>query len=332
MLCETTMNRNLTLSLAMLPYLSPNAPQRLERTRDRMLELIDQAADTGASLVAFPEMSTTDGSSNLWQFEPLDGLTLSAVAEKARQRHIYVVCPLLTLEDGKRYNSSVLISRDGSRVGHYHKVFPTHWELDQGIIPGTDTPVFETDFGRVGLSICFDINYWEVGSSLGANQPELVIWSSTWEGARQLTRWPLEFGFYMGAVCTHHATVVDVAGRPLASLPRATLDRVGRAPLLNVTLDLDRRLFHHDFNLDRLQALFQKYGPTAASVEHLSDECLIVFGSDLPDRSSDDLGAEFGLEPMRDYLARVRRDRRLALEGRYVPDLVTNPPLPGTPR
>ena len=325
------MPRFLTLSLAMLPYLPPDAPARLEQTRARLCQLIDQAAATRADLVAFPEMCTTDGSANLWQFEALDGPTLTAVAEKARQRHIYVVCPLLTLEDGKRYNSSVLIGRDGSRVGRYHKVFPTHWEMDQGILPGAETPVFETELGWVGLSICFDINYWEVGSGLGANRAELVIWSSTWEGGRQLMRWPIEFGFHLGAVCTDHASAVDLAGRPVASLARSTLDRVGSAPLLNATLDLDRRLLHHDFNLDRLPPLFQKYGQTAAFVEHLGHECLLIFGSQFPGRSSDDLIAEFGLEPMRDYLAGVRRDRQLALAGRYVPDLVIHPPLPGTP-
>jgi hypothetical protein len=316
----------------MLPYLPPDAPSRLEKTQARLRQLIDQAASTGADLVAFPEMCTTDGSANLWQFEALDGSTLTTVAEKARQRRIYVVCPLLTLEDGNRYNSSVLIGRDGSLVGRYHKFFPTHWELDQGILPGAETPVFETDQGRVGLSICFDINYWEVGSGLGANRAELVIWSSTWEGARQLIRWPIEFGFYLGAVCSDHATAVDLAGRQVASLTRSTLDRVGSAPLLNATLDLDFRLLHHDFNLDRLPALFQKYGQTAAFVEHLSHECLLIFGSQLPDRSSDDLIAEFGLEPMRDYLARVRQDRQLALDGCYVPDLQAHPPLPGTPK
>ena len=326
------MKRLLTLSLAMLPYFPADTPQRLERTRERILDLIDQAAASGAGLVAFPEMCTTDESNNLWQVESLDGPTLTAVAEQARRHSIYVVCPLLTEEEGKRYNSSVLIGPNGRQVGCYHKVFPTHWEMDQGITPGEESPVFETDLGRLGLSICFDIQFWEVGSGFGANKADLVIWSSTWDGARQLTRWPLEFGFSMGAVCTHHATAVDPVGRTIASLARSSLTRVGRAPLLNATLDLGCRVVHHDINIDKLAGLFRKYGPTAASMEHLNTECLLVVNSNLPDLSTDDLIAEFGLETMRDFLARVRRDRRLALAGRYEPDLELNPPLPGTPR
>jgi hypothetical protein len=178
-------------------------------------------------------------------------------------------------------------------------------------------PVFETDFGRLGLSICFDLNYWEVGAGFCANKAELVIWSSMWEGERMLTKWAIEFGFYMGAVSTDHAMFVDLAGREISRLPRASSDRSGCAPLLNATLNLERRLLHHDYNLERLPALFAKYGSTAAAVEHLNHECLLVFDSRLANQSSDALIAEFGLETMRDYLARARKDRKLALEGKY---------------
>ena len=311
------MNRNITVSLAMQPFLPPDAPHRLESTLERMAELVDGASQCGADLVAFPEMSNTCGAADEWQFEPLDGPTLTAMARKARQHSIAIVCPLLTLEEGRRYNSAVLIGPDGKLIGHYHKYFPTHWELDHGILPGSDTPVFETEWGRIGLSICFDLNYWEVGAGFCANRAELLIWSSMWEGARMLTRWAIEFGFYMGAVYTGQATFVDLAGREISALRRETLGRLGAAPLLTATLDLDRRLLHHDYNLDRLPALFETYGPTAAVVEHLSTECLVVFGSRLADKSSDALIAEFGLETLRAYLARARRDRRLALEGTY---------------
>jgi hypothetical protein len=82
---------------------------------------------------------------------------------------------------------------------------------------------------------------------------------------------------------------------------------------------MDRRLLHHDGNVKRLRPLYKKYGTTAAYAEWLAHECLLIFGSQLPDVSSDELIEEFGLETMRDYLARVRRDRRLALRGLYKP-------------
>jgi hypothetical protein len=313
------MDRKARISLVSFPTLPPNEPDRLRKTLNRMANCIDQAAARKSDLVAFPEVCNRLGAAGGWQFEPLDGPTMQAVSSKAQEHGIYVVCPLATLEEKHRYNSSVLVGRDGQIVGVYHKNFPTHAELDMGIVPGTETPVFQTDFGVVGLAVCFDLNYWEVGSGLCANRAELVIWSSMWEGGRMLTRWAMEFGFYIGASCTRQCTMVDLAGREIASAKREISDSAGAAPLLTTTIDMDRRLLHPDNNVARLKKLFTKYGSTAAGAELISHECLLVFGSELASVSSDQLIEEFGLETMRDYLARVRRDRKNALRGRYEP-------------
>ena len=311
------MRRKAVVSLVSFPTLPRNEPDRLNKTLANMGKHIAEAAALGSDLVAFPEAANRLGSSSLWQFEPLDGPTVTAVSRHARRHSIYVVCPLPTLENGTRYNSSVLIGRDGKIVGVYHKNFPTHGELDVGIIPGTETPVFETDFGRVGLSICFDLNYWEVGSGLCANKAELVLWSSMWQGSRMLAKWSIEFGFYMGAIWRSASTFVDMAGRELVYINRRITDKSGGAPLVTAAMDMDRRLLHHDGNVGRLRPIYEKYGTTAAYAEWLSHECLLIFGSQLPDVSTDELIEEFGLETMRDYLARVRRDRKLALQGLY---------------
>ncbi|MFC2075565.1 carbon-nitrogen hydrolase family protein [candidate division KSB1 bacterium] len=316
--------RPATISLVNFPTLTADEPDRLNKTLKLMGRFIEQARLSDADLVVFPEICNHLGSGDdeaTWAGEPLNGPTVTAISAEARKNGIYVVCPLVTIEGGKRYNSSVLIGRDGGIVGIYHKNFPTHPELDRGITPGIETPVFETDFGRVGLTICFDINYWEVGASICANKPELVIWSSMWEGDRMLTKWAIEFGFYMGACYADRSTITDLIGRPLISLNRGLYDLTGGAssPLVTATIDMDRRLLHHDSNLERLKPLFDKYGSTAIYAEWIRNECLLVIGSNLPDVSTDSLIREFGLETMRDYLARARRDRKRALEGTYHP-------------
>ena len=169
------MTREAKISLVSFPTLPADEPNRLDKTLARMGTSVDQAAALGSDLVAFPEICNHLGAKDPWQFEPLDGPTVGGMSRKAKEHGIYVVCPLGTEEGGARYNSSVLIGRDGELAGVYHKNFPTHGELDIGVIPGTEAPAFETDFGRVGLSICFDINYWEVGARLCANKAELVI-------------------------------------------------------------------------------------------------------------------------------------------------------------
>ena len=308
------MPRYANISLVNFPTLPADEPDRLCRTLDRMRGYVAEAAQEESDLVAFPEICNCLDSADPWSAaETLDGPTVTALAQAARQHSLYVVAPLLLDDDGRRYNCAVLIGRNGEIVGVYRKNFPTHTELDNGIAPGVETPVFETDFGRVGLCICFDLNYWEVGSGLCRNRAELVIWPSMWAGGRMLSKWAMEFGFHLAALWKGQSTFVDVAGREILSVKRDVSERTGRSPVVTARLDLDRRLLHPDYNLDRMQALFQRYGPTAAHAELLREDCHLVFGSQLPGVSSDRLIEEFGLETMRAYLARVRRDRKAAL-------------------
>ena len=312
------MSRKATVSLVTYAHVPGDVPDRLGKTLEKMASHVAEAATLKADLVVFPEICAYVGAANCWVFEELDGPVVTAMSEAARANSVYVVIPQTTMEGDKRRNTSVLIDRSGKIVGVYHKNVPTHGELDLGIIPGTETPVFETDFGRVGMTICFDLNYWEVGHAICDNKPELVVWSSMWTGVRMMSRWAIEFGFYMAGVFFDAGSFVDPAGRPICSRSRYASDTTGAASLVTATLDLDLRSVHHDCNIGRLRPLFEKYGSTAATVEYLGDECLLLLCSQLADKSTDDLIAELEIEPTRDYLARVRRDRQRALDGTYL--------------
>ncbi len=311
------MSRKATVSLVTYGPVPGDDPDRLAKTLEKMATHVAEAAALKADLVVFPEICAYLGAPSCWVFEELDGPVITAMSQAARANSVYVIIPQTTMEGEVRRNSSVLIDRSGEIVGVYHKNVPTHGELDLGVVPGTEAPVFETDFGRVGMTICFDLNYWEVGHAICDNKPELVVWSSMWTGVRMMSRWAIEFGFHMAGVYAAAGSFVDPAGRPICSVSRQASDATGTAPLVTATLDLDMRAVHHDGNISRLPPLSEKYGPTAATAEYLSDECLLLLCSQLADKSTDDLIAEFEIETMRDFLARVRRDRQRALDGTY---------------
>jgi hypothetical protein len=131
-----------------------------------------------------------------------------------------------------------------------------------------------------------------------------------------IAKWAMEFGFYVGAVSTQSATMVDLAGREIAHQSDMVhnLSHGTAAPMLTTTIDLDRRLFHPDFNMNRLEALYTRYGRTGVHVDLILHECLMIIGSQTPGVTTDQMIKEIGLEPMRDYLARSRALRREALE------------------
>ena len=57
------------------------------------------------------------------------------------------------------YNTAVLIDRAGNLAGKYRKVQLPYEEIEGGLTPGSDYPVFQTDFGTVGLMICYDSEF-----------------------------------------------------------------------------------------------------------------------------------------------------------------------------
>ena len=75
---------------------------------------------------------------------------VARVAEKAKQYGMYVI--LAGVVERIERNEAILFGRDGQVVGRYYKIAKTHPEM----ICGEETPVFETDFGRVAMRICAD--------------------------------------------------------------------------------------------------------------------------------------------------------------------------------
>ena len=114
------------------------------------------------------------------------GPVTSMFAEVARKQNCYITCPIITKTDGKFYNSSILLNRQGKTEGIFHKVHPVSTEIipntfykGGGVTPGELNPsVYKTDFGNVGMQICFDANWTEPWRSLKEGGAELVCFPS----------------------------------------------------------------------------------------------------------------------------------------------------------
>ena len=154
---------------------------------EKACRMIAEAGAHGADLVVLPELFSTGYQLNIVGprivelAEPVDGPTVTALCEAARAAGCYVVAGLALTYDltGVVYNSAVFIDRGGNLMGTYDKQHL--WALERFYFrSGCDCPVFETDFGRVGVMICYDMGYPEVARMLTLQGADLVVCPSAW--------------------------------------------------------------------------------------------------------------------------------------------------------
>ncbi|MDF9800455.1 putative amidohydrolase [Catalinimonas alkaloidigena] len=129
--------------------------------------------------------------------EPI-GKISQPLADFARRQQCYVIAPIFTQEKGSCYNAAVLIDRFGQMVGEYRKARPTESEIANGVTPGDlDPPVFETDFGKIGIQICFDIEWIEGWQRLKQKGAEIVFWPSAFAGGRKVNTMAMWHKYYV---------------------------------------------------------------------------------------------------------------------------------------
>lgn len=234
--------------------------------------------------------------------EPVPGPITDMAAEIARRYSTYIICPLLELRGGKVYNVAVLLDRRGQIVGMYEKVHPVtttadYTLLEYGVTPGLEPKVFQTDFGRIGILICFDIMYPQEWAKLKAKGAEIVFWASAYNGGFPLQVYAgLHHYYVVSAVNPDRARIVDISGEIIAMTNR-------RNAVISAPLDLEKGLYHTDFNNVQFPAIRARYGRDVR-LQVYGDEAMFTLESLRDDLSVAQVEAEFGLERINDYLAR----------------------------
>ncbi|MCX8108299.1 MAG: carbon-nitrogen hydrolase family protein [Verrucomicrobiae bacterium] len=138
--------------------------------------LVAEAARQGADLVVLPETITVCGTGLSYRdaAEPVPGPSTDYFGKLARQHRVHLVVGLVERERHLIYNVAVLIGPDGHVLGKYRKVSLPRTEIEAGIAPGDDYPVFATRFGKVGMMICYDGFFPEVARQLAIRGAEVI--------------------------------------------------------------------------------------------------------------------------------------------------------------
>ncbi len=167
--------------------------------------LIAQAASQGASFVLTPEVTNCLSANRARQVHVLsfeqDDQTLAGLRDQARSLGIWLLIGSIAVKtgdaDGRFANRSFLISPQGSIVARYDKIHmfdvqvsPTEtYRESAGYRPGTRAVVADTDFGRVGMSICYDVRFPHLYRKLAQAGAQLLTVPSAFSPVTGAAHW-----------------------------------------------------------------------------------------------------------------------------------------------
>jgi beta-ureidopropionase len=277
-----------------------------DKTREsrikRILERMQDVTGFHPDIICLPELFDT-----IWvdeeflladvaEDEKVAGPVTSRIAEFAKKNSCYVACPVYTKKEGNFYNSCLLIDRKGNIAGVYNKIHPVKDEIITeksgkeaiGVLPGAkDQQVIETDFGKVGMQICYDANWQDGWDNYRKQGAEIILFSSAFPGGRMLNYFAWRYGCYIISSTGSDARIVDKSGNDIHA--SSTFVRYAWSAINLEKLNADTWPAN-----GRLPDLFNKYGDRL-HIKVWDNTGVITIESMDPDLKVRDVVKEFGI-------------------------------------
>lgn len=154
---------------------------------NKAVGLIEDAAKKGANIICLPELFATGYNLNILKEKSAElsikyyDYTMEEMSKAAKDNKVYLLASFGEIRDmpGIVYNSTILFDDNGNKVGSFAK---SHlWALDRLYFKeGSDYPVFDTKYGKIGVVICYDVGFPESVRNLCLNGAEIVFIPAAW--------------------------------------------------------------------------------------------------------------------------------------------------------
>jgi hypothetical protein len=204
-------------------------------------------------------------------------------------------------------NSAILFDRSGNIACIYDKIYPfwEEFEWTPPACPGRDVHVVETDFGKVGMAICFDANFPSVFKRLSDQGAEIVLWPSAYSAGMSLQAHAINHNFIIVTSTTiPDCLVYDINGLEVLFRTGGENDVV----VSRYIADLDRCIFHHDFHLEKRKKLLADHGDEIEMDTELMRERWFTLRAKMDGVSARALAAQYGMEELQPYKRRSERE------------------------
>lgn len=176
----------LTMNNVRIGLIQQSASEDRELNRERGLEGVRKAAAEGANVVCFAELAFDPfwpqipaTPERVAMAEPVPGPTTKMYSALAKELGVVIVLNVFECDRDKTFDTSPVIDVDGSILGTTRMIHITDydWFHEQGYYTPGDhgVPVYDTEFGRLGVAICYDRHYPEYMRTLGLAGAEIVF-------------------------------------------------------------------------------------------------------------------------------------------------------------
>lgn len=169
-----------------------------------MTELVAEAAKQGSDVVILPEMFPClyETSSFVKNAEPKGGAVWTVLSDVAKKNGIYLVGGSMPEQDGERiYNTCFVFDRNGTQVARHRKTHLFDVDVEGGqyfkesdtFSAGHDVTVFDTEFGKMGLCICFDMRFPELARLHAMEGAQVIFVPAAFNMTTGPLHWELMF-------------------------------------------------------------------------------------------------------------------------------------------
>lgn len=203
------MTREITIATVQMKPELGNSENNLVK----MSEFISRiASQQKVDLIVFPELCTSGyelGVKFTELAQRVPGPAINLMSQRAADAGVYIAFGLPTKEkvESILFNSAALVGPEGEMVGHYNKVH-LRGEERMAFREGFKLPVFQTEIGKIGLIVGWDLAFPEVARSLALEGAELLVVLADWETAN-LDEWKT----YLRARAYENAIFIAAANR-----------------------------------------------------------------------------------------------------------------------
>ena len=311
--------RKVIVGTAMQSFWGPHPG--LSNRLEQLAGLVDQMAAEakkkyrrGLDLAVLPETAITGEAEGdaLAHAVPFEGPVEDVFSRKAREHRCYIVVATYLLDSREKKvcsNAAILVGRKGERVGTYRKIHLVvsleRRTMEGGATPGDSLPVFDCDFGKLGIQICYDMEFDDGWTELARQGAELIAWpTQSPQTSQPAFRARQQRCYIVSSTWRHNASIFEPMGKIAAQIKPPE-------SILVHELDLSYALLPWSSKLRNGEAFRKAYGDKVGFRYYEDEDCGIFWSND-PATTIGEMVRAIGVLELEDERARVRQFYRKA--------------------